>query len=800
MSINADLKFGKQRERELPVREHVPYLRHIDENIIVTKSGFLVGVIKLSGLPFQTMDQSEINNRLLNRNLVFRNLGSSRFAVYSTVIRRRVTPEIDGDFDNAFTAELNERYLHQLKEKHLFVNETYLSIIRRPMRGKVGMVESVLNMFKLGDAGEEAREEIHAELKDLLGRVVKDFKSYGARILGIAERDGNVFSEPGEFFAKILAGGQAVSIPMPRMHLADACATRQIFIGKSSIEFKGPTGSKLGAVLGIKEYPPYTVPGSVDGLLRLPYEFILTQSFAIEDRHAVHGRIQLTKSQLRGSDDAGTSIDVALDEAANKLAGGDVLFGQHHLSVLALGSTPNELKNAVSEISAEINRASIVPVLETLNMEPAFWAQLPGNFSYIARRSLITSSNFAGLFSGHNFPSGQTDRLHWGLPISLLETTSQTAYYFNFHVDDVGHFTVFGPTGSGKTVAMSFLLAQAMRVQPRPRCIYFDYMRGAEIFVRAMGGRYEVMEPMQPTGFAPFQMEGTPENKNFLENLLQYILAPEDGELEVSELRVINQAIDKIYRLPVAERTFDILPQVLRGSSRPGMNDLAARIEPWIDQKSKGWLFNNKIDEVDFEKGIVGFDMTKILNDKKLRSAALLYIFHRIEQTIDGDPIMLFLDEGWKLLDDEVFSEFIKDSLKTIRRRNGVVGFGTQTAEDVVSSSISSSLIEQTKTNIFFPNAKADEVSHRQRFRLSEKEFNFVRNASKESRTFLIKHDSDSVIAKLDLSGMPDLIKVLSSNDLNVKECERLRNKFGEDPASWLPYFCGWEREDHEAA
>ncbi|OWK20047.1 hypothetical protein AJ88_35710 [Mesorhizobium amorphae CCBAU 01583] len=58
--------------------------------------------------------------------------------------------------------------------------------------------------------------------------------------------------------------------------------------------------------------------------------------------------------------------------------------------------------------------------------------------------------------------------------------------------------------------------------------------------------------------------------------------------------------------------------------------------------------------------------MTKILGDRKLRSAALLYIFHRLEDVIDGSPIMLFLDEGWKLLDDEVFAAFINETLKTI--------------------------------------------------------------------------------------------------------------------------------------
>ncbi len=141
---------------------------------------------------------------------------------------------------------------------------------------------------------------------------------------------------------------------------------------------------------------------------------------------------------------------------------------------------------------------NVVWVREDLNLEPAFWAQLPGNFGYIARRAMISSLNYAGFFSGHNFPVGETERLHWGTPIALLETTSQTAYAFNFHVHDLGNFTVVGPSGSGKTVALAFLLGQAMRVRPTPRCVFFDKDRGAEIFIRALGGRYEVLTPARP--------------------------------------------------------------------------------------------------------------------------------------------------------------------------------------------------------------------------------------------------------------------------------------------------------------
>ncbi|TIM79805.1 MAG: type VI secretion protein, partial [Mesorhizobium sp.] len=114
MSINADLKYGKQRKKEQGVNEHVPFLRHVDDNVLVTKAGFLACVVRMGGLPFQTMDQSELNARVLNRNTTFRNLSSSRFAIYATIIRRHIRPEIEGSFDNPFVAELDARYMEAL--------------------------------------------------------------------------------------------------------------------------------------------------------------------------------------------------------------------------------------------------------------------------------------------------------------------------------------------------------------------------------------------------------------------------------------------------------------------------------------------------------------------------------------------------------------------------------------------------------------------------------------------------------------------------------------------------------------
>jgi type IV secretion system protein VirB4 len=801
-ALARDLKFGKERQREMGISAHIPYLRHIDPDTIVTKSGSLIQVIKLGGLPFQTMDQAEVNARFFNRNTMIKALGSSRFALYSTIIRRRIEPEIDGTFDNPFVTELNDRYMESLRAKSMYVNELYVSVIRRPMTGKIGLVDRMFDAFRKVNSGEESRAEAVKDLARFVSGVVGDLASYGTEVLTCVDRPGGKYSEPIEFIAKILSGGEEIEMPLPRMAIAEAVGVRRPFFGRSALEIQGLAigTAKLGAMLSMKEYPPYATPGMLDGLLRLPYEFIATQSFAIEDRESVREAIEKIARQVAGSDEAGTSVEDDVEAGRDKAASGEVIFGKHHFSLCAFAEDMLSLNKAITDISSELSRMSIVTVREDLNMEAAFWAQLPGNFSYIARSSLISSLNYAGLFSAHNFPSGKTKKLHWGTPIALMETTSQTAYYFNFHVDDVGNFTVMGPTGSGKTVVLSFLMANALRVTPRPRCVFFDKDNGGEIFVTALGGRYETMSPGVPTGFAPLQLDDTPHNRAFAKTLVAYMLKPSDSDLSAEENEVIANAVDDVFsKVPRHERVLECLDEGLRGRLKAGVGDLPGRLREWTDRDNKGWLFNNPTDELDFSQTIIGFDMTQILSDPRTRTAALLYVFHRIQEVLNGDPALIFLDEGWKLLDDPVFTAYIKDMLKTIRKQNGIMGFGTQSAADVVNSSIANTLIEQTQTNIFFPNAKADVSSYREYFGLTAKEFRYIKEADKNSRTFLIKHASDSIIARLDLSKMPDIVKVLSGRTETVREARALRERYGNDPADWLPYFCGWKREGGDA-
>ncbi|MEZ5701900.1 MAG: hypothetical protein R3E42_07955 [Burkholderiaceae bacterium] len=72
---------------------------------------------------------------------------------------------------------------------------------------------------------------------------------------------------------------------------------------------------------------------------------------------------------------------------------------------------------------------------------------------------------------------------------------------------------VIGKSGTGKTALINFLLAQVQKIEPEPTVFFFDKDRGAEIFIRACGGRYFTLEKGRPTGFNPLQCENTPRKR-----------------------------------------------------------------------------------------------------------------------------------------------------------------------------------------------------------------------------------------------------------------------------------------------
>ena len=156
-------------------------------------------------------------------------------------------------------------------------------------------------------------------------------------------------------------------------------------------------------------------------------------------------------------------------------------------------------------------------------------------------------------------------------------------------------------------------------------------------------------------------------------------------------------------------------------------------------------------------------------------------------ERLTGEKSIIVVDEGWKALDDEVFVRRIKDWEKTIRKRNGIVGFATQSAQDALESRIASAIIEQAATQIFMANPKAKAEDYIDGFGLTAHEYELIRALPDNAHCFLIKHGADSVVARLNLTGERDLLTILSGRERTVRLLDQIRAEEGDDPAVWIP-------------
>jgi len=771
-------------QKEQPAGKHLPYARHVDDHTIETRDGLLMQVIHLRGLLFETADTEELNYRKRLRDATLQAIGSSRFAVYHHVVRRRIEAGLSAAHPDPFSRQLDAAWRARLDGKRLYVNEIFLTLIRRPLQGRVGRLDRLRERLGRTAATEpeaNAAYERH-QLDQARDALMAALGSYEPRLLGVYETRHGPCSEPLEFLS-VLYNGEMRPVLLPLEDLGDYLPYRRVSFGQETVEL-GPAGASPRSFLGlvsIKDYPGQTVPGMLDELLRLPFELTVSQSFGFVERQAALGRMNLALRRMRSAEDEAVSLRSELSNAKDEVAAGRAGFGEHHMTIGIRADTPGGVDEGVAEVQAALADLGIISVREEIALEPAFWAQFPGNFKYIARRGLVSTGNFAGLASGHNFPLGRAQGNHWGEAVTLLETTAAGPYYFNFHQGDLGNFTVIGPSGSGKTVVLNFLLAQARKF--RPRIIFFDKDRGAELFIRAIGGRYDLLRPGTPSGLNPLQLPDNPVNRQFLIDWVTLLA----GRADIDEVARIKDAVDANYEQPEDHRRLRHLAELFRGGHRPTADDLWSRLRPWWGDGERAWLFDNVRDKTDLSAEAVGFDMTQILDDPALRSPAMMYLFHRVEERLTGSPAIIVVDEGWKALDDEVFVRRIKDWEKTIRKRNGIVGFATQSAQDALESRIASAIIEQAATQIFMANPKARADDYIGGFGLTAHEFELVRTLPDNAHCFLVKHGNDSVVARLNLSGEQDLLTILSGRERTVRLLDEIRAETGDDPAEWIP-------------
>ena len=806
--MRASLRRSVQTERLLA--EHIPYAAQVTDTVVRTREGDYVQTFRLSGLSFESADDRELNDWHERLNVLWRNIASPQVALWTHMIRRRESAYPEGEFAPGFARDLNQRYRQRLKHETLMVNDLFLTVVFRPLR----MAARVLTMAALrhpargSDSAARAMAlESIAKLASLLRAALARYGPIPLTVKPIGAR--GLCSETLEFHS-FLINGERAQVPLPRGPLYESLGTSRVLFGRELIEYRTASRTRFGAMLGIKEYPAQTAPGMLNALLATPFPLILTQSFAFLSKPAAQALLQHQHVRLANAGDFAHSQSAALHDALDALTSNHFAMGEHHLSLQVLSDPcPANLEPGPSVVLEQLGeRLSLARALlaetgmavarEDLALEAAYWAQLPGHFPMRPRRAPITSRNFAALSPWHNYPRGRAEDNHWGEALTVLKTSAGSPFYFSLHASDpssaeaprdIGHTFLCGPTGSGKTVLIGFLIA--MLTKQKATQVVFDKDRGLELLVRALGGTYLPLQNGKATGFNPLQLDPTPANVEFLKGWMRALCSRTKSHTAREGADLDHALVGTLALEPNARR----LSRLIEFLDPTDPEGVYAGLAPWCASTNGGyaWAFDNAKDAINpllAGTAVLGFDVTDFLDHERLRTPVTLYLFHLVRQLADGRRFVCWMDEFWRMLDDPVFEQFAKDGPKTWRKLNAVMCLSTQSASDVLGRPLSRTIIEQTPTKIFFPNPGGSRTEFAEGFGLSDREVRLIcEQLEPGSRRFLVRQSQHSVVCELDLKGFEAELAVISARATTLAEVRTLIRATGADPKHWLPIF-----------
>jgi type IV secretion system protein VirB4 len=796
--------------REFTAADRIPYAAHVSPCIVSTSFGDYVQGFRLAGAGFETNDDEQLNNWHERLNVLWRNLATPSLALWTHVVRRRFDgrSRVSEGSGEGFAGALHEKYERHTTQEVLMTNEVYLAIVYRPTAGvSQGAISGLLTRLR--------REEGRQSLSDALDACEKAAQTLLASLaryepvrLGLYGHGGAWCSALLEYLA-LLVNGEWQRQPLQASPLNASMTTTRLLFGAEAIEYRMPNATRLGAVLGIKEYPTPSVVGMFNRLLSAPFPFVLTQSFCFLTKASGQSLLTRQYNRMANAGDFAVSQAEELKDALDALTSNEFVMGEHHLSLQVIadacesGDAGRRLKVLHDRIALArtlLADTGMLVAREDLALEAAFWAQLPGNFAMRPRKAPITSRNFAAMAPLHNYPVGRADGNHWGEALCTLITSAHSPYHFSLHASDprepdggsrkdTGHTLICGPTGSGKTVFVGFAIAMLSRQGATQ--VIFDKDRGLEILVRALGGEYLPLRSGVPTGFNPLQLPSAAANLEFLKNWVRALCGATTA-LSSREATELDHALKGTLSLQPKARRLSRLLEFLDPTAPDGLH---ARLTRWCASTGGdyAWAFDNDQDTVLPRlngKTVIGFDVTEFLDHPLTRAPICLYLFHLVRQLLDGRRLVCWMDEFWRLLEDPAFESFAKDGPKTWRKLNAVMCLATQSPSDVLGSAISRTLIEQTPTKVFFPNADASQLDYMDGFGLSEREFALIKEQMEPgSRQFLVKQSHNSVVCTLDLKQFAAELAVISGRAATVAEVASLIERLGSDPQDWLPVF-----------
>lgn len=734
-------------------QEQLPWLVPITDGIVTCKDSSFLACFEFTGADADSVSEGEVYqvaqaaDRLLNS---FRDLPVT---IWWTVRRER-TEDYPGEVMPTQVAQmLDDEHRAAFLHTSAYVNRHFFSIIWMPEKSASGMFEKVGLLAAEGvplhraivDAVKSTyfMGEAFAWKASEIGRAISDFEERLQQIENMMSGSGFRRLEGmelnGFLWAQANPGSQMVPKSWDGESFLDGyLSEKPITVHGDSLEFgDGPESVKVN-MISMKSWPTPLAFGAFTSLISLPCEMVLSHCFRVMNstetmKHidSVKRMNDLLKYPIKSwafglFKNGGAMNEASADPfraqasedamaAKGDYTSGRILFGYHNLSIALIGRDFDELENSTRTLQRMLSSSPFVGVMrEGMHALSAWSTTLPGQWQECSRWMTLSSENcvdlapIMGVSMGERMNNHASSQL--GKPcqaLTVLNTDFNTPFYFNFHVGALGHAFVVGPSRSGKSIGMNFLISQFQKYGDSCRTLIFDKDYSCRIPTLLQGGGHIDLKRGGEIRLNPIGLCSDKNNWGFIANWVEDRIQSRGHKVSAEEAKAIYRAVEMTASLDSSQHRLMTIRTFLDPM-------LGIHLDEWIGTGNYADYFDNLDDSFSISD-FAAIEMGEVMKEPRVARAFMDYAFYRIQRQLEAQRegqlkmTMIYVEEAWFLISDETFASRLKDWLKTFAKLNAFLILCTQSVEDMLElpQSIFASVRDNIQTRIFLPNPNA---------------------------------------------------------------------------------------------
>mgnify|MGYP001092726076 FL=1 len=796
------MNLAEYRNRNSRLADFLPWVALVGAGLVLNKDGSFQRTARFRGPDLDSAVPAELVAVAGRLNNAFRRLGSG-WAIFVEAQRHPSNRYPDSKFPDAASALVDAERKADFEEAGAHFESSYfLTFAWLPPAEDAARAETWLYEGR-ETSGIDPRETLtgFADRTDRILRLVEAFMPE-CRWLDDAETLTYLHG-------CVSTKRHRVRVPETPIYL-DALLADQPLAGG----LEPRLGDQHVRILTITGFPNATTPGLLDELNRLafPYRWS-TRAILLDKTDATKLLTKIRRQWFAKrksiaailkevmTNEASVLVDT---DAANKAADTDMALqelGADYAGMAYVTATvtvwdadPRAADEKLRLVEKVIQGRDFTAMVETVNAVDAWLGSLPGHVYANVRQPPISTLNLAHMIPLSAVWAGPERDEHFAAPPLLFgKTEGSTPFRLSLHVGDVGHTLIVGPTGAGKSVLLA-LMALQFRRYARSQIVAFDFGGSIRAAALAMGGDWHDLGgdlsdgasdsvSLQPLA----RIQDVPE-RAWAADWLVAILIREGVTITPEVKEHLWTALTSLASAPVEERTLTGLAVLLQS------NDLKQALRPHCVGGPYGRLLDAEHEYLG-SASVQAFE-TEGLIGTGAAPAVLAYLFHRIDDRLDGAPTLIIIDEGWLALDDDGFAGQLREWLKTLRKKNASVIFATQSLSDIDGSAIAPAIIESCQTRLLLPNERAIEpqiTAIYRRFGLNDRQIEIIARAMPK-RDYYCQSRRGNRVFELGLSDVA-LALCAASSKTDQAAIARIVAEHGRDGflAAWLNHReVGW--------